>query len=394
MNQGKYVFAQIFEFLPPYKFQKCVKKYEGDKKITSLSCWQQFLCMSCGQIAKKDSLRSLLILLNAHREKLYHLGFGSIFNSKLILSTLARANENRSYKIYKDLAQELIVEANKLYANDEEFQFEISNQIYAIDSTTINLCLKTFRWAKFRRKKGAIKVHTELNLRGNIPDFIIITDGKVHDVNFLDKIEFQAGGIYLMDRAYIDYERLHKIEQSKAFFTTRAKRNMKYYRVCSNKVDKSSGVTSDQIIKLTSLQTRNKYPDKLRRIGFYDKKKPKQYFFLTNNFTLDAKIIADLYVLRWKIETFFKWIKQNLKIKSFWGRSPNAVKTQIWTAICVYVLIAIMKKKLNVKLKMSEILQIVDSSLFDKTPLKQLLSDQDAQNSDGGSLIQLKLWDN
>jgi hypothetical protein len=389
MNKGKYVFAQIFELIPHHQFHKCVEKHQGNKKVTSLSCWEQFLCMSFGQLTRKESLRSIVTCINAHKPKLYHLGF----SSPIARTTLLDANENRSWKIYYDFAQILIPIVRKLYINDQKFKFEIDNPLYAIDSTTIDVCLNVFKWAKYKKKKGAVKVHTQLDLRGNIPTFIVITNGKVHDIHILDKVDFEVGAFYLMDRAYVDFKRLFKINLTPAFFITRAKSNIKYRRVKSNIVDKTTRVRSDQIIKLTSPKTKQKYPEKLRRICYYNEKKKKHYFFLTNNFTLDAKSIADLYRLRWKIEIFFKWIKQNIVIKKFYGRSENAVKTQIWIATCVYLLVAILKKKLDVKLELFQILQIVDDSLFDKTPLKQLLSVGGCQDFDVGTLRQLSIWD-
>ena len=390
MYQGKYLFAQIIEFLSPYQFQKYVKKHEGNKKVTKLSCWEQFLCICFGQLARKESLRGIIVSLNAHRNKLYHLGFNSITISK---STLADANENRSWKIYHDFAQVLIKTAEDLYKNDINHKYQINEPIFAIDSTSINVCLNIFKWAKYKKKKGAVRVHTQINLQGNIPTFIVITSGKVHDVHILDEINFITGAFYLMDRAYVDFTRLYEIHSHLSFFITRAKSNIKYRRIKSKTVDKTTGIKSDQIIKLTGIKTKHKYPEQLRRICLYDQIKKKHYIFLTNNFTLDAKLITDLYRLRWNIEIFFKWIKQNLKIKKFYGRSENAVKTQIWIATCTYLLIAIIKKKLNVKLKLSEILHIINDSLFDKTPLKQLLSGDDYQELEPNFVKQLKLRD-
>jgi hypothetical protein len=389
MHQGKYIFSQVIEFLPHHQFHSCVNKYQGNKGVRGFSCWQQFLCMSFGQLTHRESLRDVVICLNAQESRLYHLGFGS----KVSKSTLASSNENRNWRIYRDLAQILIREARKLYLNNEEFDLSVDNTIYALDSTTIDLCLNIFKWAKFRKKKGAIKLHTLLDLRGNIPTFIEITNGKVNDMNILDLIEFEVGAFYIMDRGYLDYGRLYKIYLSSAFFVIRAKKNLQFERIYSRKVDKQSEVKCDQIIRFTGFYAHKNYPDKLRRIKYYDKESKKYYVFLTNNFILEAKVIADLYKHRWQIEIFFKWIKQHLKIKSFWGESRNAVCVQIWIAVCTYVLVAILKKKLMTKRSLNEILQILSISPFDKTPLNELLDSSQIQSISSKSPKQLKLLD-
>ena len=390
MYQGKYIISQILEFVSKFQFQQCVEKYAGNKGIRAFTCWQQFLCLVFGQLTQRNSLRSIVICLNAQKSRLYHLGFNSGFN----LTTLTRANENRDWRIYHDLAQILIREARRLYQDDSNFELNIENKVYAIDSSTIDLCLKIFHWANFRKKKGAIKLHTSLDIRTNIPNFIEITDGKVHDVNILDRIEFEAGAFYVMDRAYLDYGRLYSIHLAYAFFIVRAKVNTKWRRIYSQPVDKQSGVKCDQIIVFTGYYAYKDYPEKLRRIKYYDTEQKKYYVFLTNNFTLESKQIADLYKYRWKIEIFFKWIKQHLEIKSFWGHSRNAVHTQIWISIATYVLVAILKKKLGLSQSLYEILQILSTDPFSKTPLNQLFCKDDLQFSQGHSVKQLKLWDN
>jgi IS4 transposase len=308
----------------------------------------------------------------------------------VVHSSLTRANENRDWRIWADFAQYLIKTARPLYLEDNDFTLDLDNTVYALDSSTIDLCLNVFKWAKFRKKKAAVKIHTMIDLRGNIPVFLEITDGKVHDVNILDQIDFEPGAFYIIDKGYYDFERLQKINQSKAFYVIRAKKNMKSKRLYSSQIDKSTGLRCDQTIKLTGNKTSVVYPEKLRRIKFYDKDKPKIYTFLTNNFEVDALDITKLYKNRWQIELFFKWIKQHLKIKKFWGQSENAVKTQIWIAVCTYLIIAILKKKLNLDKSLYEILQILSVSLFDKTPVNQLLSDgrlQTLKNNDHNQLI-------
>lgn len=389
MNEGKYVFAQINSFISKYEFNKCVARYNGNYKVKEFTCWYQFLCLSFGQITYRESLRDIVICLEAQRSKAYHSGI----QIKVARSTLAKANERRDWRIYADFARYLIKEARKLYVDDEEFKLELDNTVYALDATTIDLCLSVFKWAKFRECKAAIKLHTLLDLKGSIPTFVHITDGLVHEVNILDLLEFEAGAFYVMDRGYVDYERLYKIKQAFAFFVVRAKDNLKFKRLYSNKVDRTTGIICDQIIRLTIYLSAKTYPDKLRRIKFYDKENDQRYIYLTNNFEVSAQTIAELYKNRWKIELFFKWIKQHLKIKVFWGESANAVKIQIWIAIATYVLVAIMKKKLKLEQSLYEILQILSISVFDKTPINQLFERGDIQKYEYHNPNQLTLWD-
>ncbi len=377
MNQGKYVFAQIIEFISHYELDNCIKRYNGNNRIKNLDCRDQLLAMIFGQLTNLKSLRGIILCLNSHSRLLYHLGFKL---NNFTLSTLARANENRNWKIYRDLAQLLIEQARKLYIKDNDFKIELDGAVYAIDSTVIDLCLTTFKWAYFAPERSAIKIHTQLDLRGNIPSFFLITEAKIHDVNFLDKIIFETGAYYIMDRGYLDYGRLFKINSSSSFFVTRAKSNLSFDRLYSNKVKKESGIKCDQIIKFSGFHAIKKYPEKLRRIKYFDKETNKYYVFLTNDFNIEAKIVADLYKHRWQIELFFKWVKQHLKIEIFWGYSVNAVKTQICIALCAFVLVAIMKKQLNIKRNLYEILQILSVSQFDKIPVNTLLLKADLQN--------------
>ena len=376
MFEGQYVFTQIIRFLSEYEFQQCVQEFRGDKRVRSLSCWQQFLTMIFGQLGKRESLRDVCICLEAHKGKLYHLGLqGGV---KRI--TLRDANELRNYRVFERFAYKLIAKVRKLYVNDEEFSLELSGIAYALDSTTIDLCLALFPWAKFRKTKAGIKLHTLLDFKGNIPSFVHITDAKVADVNVLDVLIFEAGAIYVMDRGYLDFTRLYSIHTAGSFFVTRAKHNTKLKRLYSKKVtanEKASGIRCDQTIVLTGQKSTKDYPEKLRRIKYYDRENDQYYVFLTNNFILPALVIADLYRYRWQVELFFKWIKQHLQVQSFWGYSENAVKTQIWVAMASYSLVAIVKKKLKLSQSMHEILQILSISLFDKTPVKQLFSNKD-----------------
>ncbi|OGI34451.1 MAG: transposase [Candidatus Moranbacteria bacterium RIFOXYA2_FULL_43_15] len=335
MFQGKYIFAQITEFVSQYEFDRCVKRYRGNKQVRNLTCHDQFLSMVFGQLTNLKSLSGIVLCLNAHREKLYHLGFRA---KKLILSTLTRANENRNWEIYRDLAQLLIGKARQLYVDDNDFKIELDGAVYAIDSTIIDLCLGTFPWAHFRKEKAAVKIHTQLDLRGNIPSFFLITTGKTHDLNFLDAMKFEENAFYVMDRGYYDFARLYRIHKGKAFFIIRAKDNLKFSRLYSRPVEKETGVRCDQIIKLDNYRSQKEYPEKLRRIKYYDAETDQYYVFLTNDFELDAEAIAELYKHRWKIELFFKWIKQHLKIEVFWGYSANAVKTHVCVAICTFLL--------------------------------------------------------
>lgn len=388
MHQGTTIFAQIMDFLPKHKFRKCVDRYSGNYRTRSFSCFDQLMCMAFAQLTYRESLRDIECCLRAMREKLYHMGI----RGKVSRSTLAYANENRDWRIYCDFAQILINEARKLYVN-EDFGLELEQTVYALDSSTIDLCLSVFPWARFRRAKGAIKLHTLLDLRGNIPSFIAITDGKVHDVNILDVLIPEAGSIYVMDKAYLDFGRLYYLNQCAAFFVIRAKSNTQLKRLYSNPVDKSTGVQCDQIVVLTGFYPKKDYPDKLRRIRFFDSEKSKRLVFLTNQFDLPPETIAALYRYRWQVELFFKWIKQNLRIKSFYGTSENAVKTQIWIAISVYVLVAIIKKRLKLDQSLYTILQIFSVTVFEKIPILQALTDDAYKNKITSGHIQLKLFD-
>lgn len=388
MFHGKYIFSQIFEFLPKYEFEKCVARYKGNYKNKGFTCRNQFLVMSFGQLTNRESLRDTVSCLAAHHQKLYHFGITYQVN----LSTLALANETRSWRIYSDLAQVLLARARKLYQADD-FGLDIPNTVYALDATTLDLCLSVFWWAAFRQTKAAVKLHTLLDLRGNLPTFIHISDGKMHDVNILDELVFEALAIYLMDKGYLDFARLYRLHQARAFFVTRAKINLAFTCLKSRKVDKTLGLRCDQTIKLITYKSKKSYPEKLRRVKYYDKEQGKTYVFLTNNFEISAIEVAMLYKYRWQIELFFKWIKQHLKIKKFWGESENAVKTQIWIAICNYLLVAIVKKELKIEKSLYEILQIISVSMVDKIQLNQLLSENSQEKSVNVNSKQLILFD-
>jgi len=387
MNTERSVFSQVMDFLPRYEFNKCVNHYRGNYKVQNFSCLDQFLCLAFAQLTFRESLRDIEACLRAVRTKLYHAGF----RGKVSKSTLADANEKRDWRIYADFAQVLIGIARKLYAK-EDFGLELAQTVYALDSTTIDLCLSLFPWAHFRHRKGAVKLHTLLDLRGSIPTLVFITHGKVHDVNILDDIPLQPGAIYVMDRGYLDFARLFRIHQSAAHFVTRVKRNLDFKRLYSHPVDKSLGLQCDQTIGLRGYYSRQDYPEKLRRIRFFDGEKKKLLIFLTNNFTLPAFTITELYRCRWQIELFFKWIKQHLRIKAFYGTSENAVKTQIWIAISVYVLVAIVKKRLHLDQSLYTILQILSVTLFEKTPILLALSQIDYKILKGTVGNQLNLF--
>ena len=372
MNSGRTVFAQVMDFVPLHQFRKCLKRYRGDYKLQSFSCLDQFLCMAFAQLTFRQSLRDIEACLRAMQPKLYHMGI----RGKVSRSTLADANEKRDWRIYADFAQVLIHIARPLYA-DEEFGVELDQTVYALDSTTIDLCLSLFPWARFRRRKGAVKVHTLLDLRGSIPVFVRITDALVHDVNILDEIIAEPGAFYIMDRAYLDFARLYSLHQCSAFFVTRARSNFRFRRLYSHPVDKSTGLRCDQSIVLKSFYPLKNYSDKLRRIRYVDPQTGQRLVFLTNCFALPALTIAQLYKCRWQVELFFKWIKQHLRIKAFYGTSENAVKTQIWIAISIYVLVAILKKRLRLKLSLYTILQILSVTLFEKVPILEALTTTD-----------------
>lgn len=362
MNTGRIILSQILDFVSRYEFDKCVKKYNGNYRVKTFICWEQFIVMSFAQLTSRESLRDIEACLGAISSKLYHSGI----KSRVKKMTLAKTNEKRDWRIYAEFFQIFIQEAKSLYKGDNSFSVDIDEIAYALDSSTIDLCLFLFSWAKFRKNKAAVKMHTQLDLRGSIPTFIDITDGKVHDVNVLDLLVLEPGAFYIMDRAYLDFERLYHMDRSLCFFVIREKHNFKYRRLYSRKVDKSLGFRCDQMIKLTGFYSSKKYPDKLRRIKHYDKEQDKTLVFITNNFIYDAQVIAQLYKERWKIELFFKWIKQHLRIKKFFGTSLNAVYTQIWIAVSTYLLIVIVKKKLKLEQELYTILQILSISILRK----------------------------
>ena len=369
MNSGRLVFSQLMEFLPKYEYDKCVRRYRGNYRMRTLSCYDQFLCMVFAQFTYRESLRDTVTCLQALATKRFHAGI----RGNITRSTLADANEKRDWRIYADFAQVLICQARRLYAN-EDFGIDLDNTAYALDASTIDLCLSVFPWAAFRKAKGAVKLHALLDLRGNIPVFVHISDGKLHDVNVLDILVPEAGSIYIMDRGYVDFKRLYALHHASAFFVTRAKKNFRYKRKGSRPVDKTTGLMSDQDVELTGLHSRQDYPITMRRIVYRDLDTGKKYCFLTNNFMLPALTIARLYKARWQVELFFKWIKQHLRIKAFFGTSENAVKTQIWIAVCSYVLIAIIKKRLGLEQSLYTILQVLSVSLFEKIPILQVFS--------------------
>ena len=388
MYQGKYVFSQIMEQVVRYQFNQCVVRYKGEYRVKRFSCWDQFLALAFGQLSFRESLRDIVVCLSAHREKLYHLGF----RSTVFLPTLAKANEQRDWRIYRDFANALIVEARRLYAGDA-FGVDLDNTVYALDTTTIDLSLKVFPWAHFRTTKAAVKIHTQIDLRGNIPSFIHVSDGKMHEVNVLDLIAPEPGSFTIMDRGFLDFTRLYRLTVAAAFFVIRPKSNTLFRRVESRPVDKTTGLRCDQTVRLTGVRSAHDYPQYLRYVVFYDAENDYRLGFFTNNFDLPALTIAQLYKCRWQVELFFKWIKQHLRIKAFFGTNENAVKTQIWIAISVYVLVAIVKKRLAAEASLYTILQILSLTLFEKTPLHQLVNDTALQNLDGEIPIQLTLFD-
>ncbi len=388
MNPGRTVFAQLMDELPSYEFRKCVARYGGDHKLRGFSCWDQFLCLSFAQLTYRESLRDIQACLRSVQPKLYHMGF----RGKVSRSTLADANESHDWRIYADFAQILIRIARPLYARDP-IGVDLDQSLYALDSTTIDLCLSLFPWAKFRRHKAAVKMHTLLDLHGNIPTFIRITDGKTHDVNILDEIAPEPGAFYVMDRAYVDFERLFAFTLCSSFFVVRTKKNILLQRRYSHRVDKSTGVRSDQTVILTASASAKAYPDALRRVSYVDAETNKRLKFLTNNFALPAVTIAQIYKSRWQVELFFKWIKQHLRIKKFYGTSENAVKTQIWIAVSVYVLVAIVRKRLGLEASLYQILQILSVTLFEKTPILQAFGDPESQEKSDPIYNQLNLWD-
>ena len=368
MHHGKYVFAQVVDFLPVNDFNKCVKKYKGSYKVKHFTCWHQMLCMIFGQLSNRESLSDLVLCLKSQQSKWYHLGLGSGISK----SNLAYANENRNWQIFADFAYLLIEYARKICVGTRDFDLDIEGNVYAIDSTTIDLCLSVFWWAPFRKTKAAIKLHTQYDIKTEIPTFVHLSDGLLHDVNILDSIDFEPGAFYIMDRGYIDFERLYRIHKAGSYFVTRLQVNQDYRRLYSRKVDKPAGVLVDQTIRLNNFYPLKRYPENLRRIKYYDEESDKKLDFITNNFDLEATEIARLYKYRWKIELFFKWIKQHLKIKTFWGHSENAVRIQVYTAIIAYTSVAIMKQRCKLKYSTYEILQILSLTLLNKTPLNEL----------------------
>jgi len=388
MNQGRTVFSQLISFLPDREFRRCVERYQGDIRLRGFSCWDQYLAMAFAQLTYRESLRDIEACLRSMQGKLYHLGF----RGKVARSTLADANESHDWRIFADFAQILIAIARPLYARDP-IGVDLEQSLYALDSTTIDLCLSLFPWAKFRRHKAAVKIHTLLDLHGNIPTFIRVTSGDVHDVNLLDEILPEAGAFYVMDRAYIDFQRLFVFTLSSAFFVVRTKSNVLLQRRYSHPVDKNTGVRSDQTVILTSFESASAYPDALRRVSYFDAETNKRLRFLTNNFVLPALTIAQIYKCRWQVELFFKWIKQHLRIKAFYGTSENAVKTQIWIAVSVYVLVAIIRKRLRLEASLYQALQILSITLFEKTPILCALQAIDVEANFAENVNQLILFD-
>lgn len=388
MNLGRTVFSQLVDLLPTYQFQLCVERYQGNRYVKDFSCWDQFLCLAFAQLTYRESLRDIEACLRAQQPKLYHMGF----RGQVSRNTLAHANEHRDWRIYADFARILIATARDLYRN-EPFGVELSETVYALDSTTIDLCLALFPWGKFRRHKSAVKLHTLLDLRGRIPTNVYVTGGQVHDVNILDRLLPETGAFYLLDRGYVDFARLHLFTQACAFFITRARKGMQFYRRNWRPVQRSAGLRCDQTILLTGVRTALRYPDPLRRIHYFDPEKDLRLTFLTNNFLLPALTIAQLYRARWQVELFFRWIKQHLRIKAFYGTSENAVKTQAWVAVSIYVLVAIVKKQLALDLSLYKILQILSVTVFEKTPILEGFSNFSDECTQVDSRMQLNLFD-
>jgi transposase len=388
MNHGKYVFAQISSFIPQRAFDNIVSRYHGDYRVRHFTCWNQLMCMMYGQLCNRDSLSDLVLTVNAHPQKAYHLGFGK----RVSKTNLAKANEIRDWRIYQDFAYHLIAEARRICMSEDSTQFSFSNSVYAFDSTTIDLCLSVFWWATFRRAKAAIKLHTQYDVRTSIPVFIHITAGSVHDVHAMDNLVYEPGSFYIFDRGYLDFERLFIIHESKSFFVIRAKTNLKFKRQYSASVDKALGVQCDQTGELKGFYTFKEYPEKIRRIKFYDEEQKRSFVFLTNNLNLGPEEIAALYKHRWTVELFFKWVKQHLKIKSFWGTTENAVKTQVYIAVITYTLVAIIRQQLKSEYTTYEVLQILGSSLLDKTPINHLLKKQSDQDVKELLYNQLKIF--
>jgi hypothetical protein len=388
MNLGRTIFAQLMDLLPLHEFRRCVDRYDGDYKVQSFSCLDQFLCLAFAQLTYRESLRDIEACLRAHQSQLYHMGI----RGGISRNNLANANQQRDWRIYADFARVLIAQARTLYQH-EPFAVELDQTVYAFDSTTVDLCLSLFPWAQFRRHKSAVKLHTLLDLRGNIPTAVYVTGGRVTDANLLDQLALEVGAFYLLDRGYIDYRRLYRITQALAFFVTRAERNTAYRRYAWRGVDHATGLRSDQTIRLTGPKSSRRYPAPLRRIHYFDAEKDLRLIFLTNNFQLHALIIAQLYRARWQVELFFRWIKQHLRIRAFYGTSENAVKTQVWVAITVYVLVAILKKQLQLDLSLYKILQILSVTIFEKSPISLAFSQYNDQSAEPDPRIQLGLFD-
>jgi hypothetical protein len=388
MNLGRTVFSQLIAFLPDREFRRCVTRYNGDQRLRAFSCWDQFLCMAFAQFTYREGLRDIEACLRSSPDKLYHMGI----RGRVSRSTLADANERHDWRIFADFAQILIAHARRLYAHDP-FGAELEGSAYALDSTTIDLCLAMFPWARFRERKGAVKMHTLIDLHGNIPLFVCVTDGKVHDVNILDQIVAEPGAFYVMDRGYLDFQRLYRLTLAAAFFVTRTKDNVLLQRRYSHAVDVASGVKSDHTVILVTPGSVKNYPAALRRVRYFDAEHQRFLVFLTNNFELPALTIADLYKSRWQVELFFKWIKQHLRIKAFFGTSQNAVKTQIWIAISIYVLVAIVRKELKLSASLYQILQVASVTIFERTPILRALQQQHTEEKSGPFSNQLSLLD-
>ena len=387
MNKGRMTFSQIMDFASQDLFKICVKRYNGNYKTKDFSCWKQFLCIAFGQLTHRESMSDTLLCLKLNADKLYHLGIGKAVNK----STLSRANENRDWRIFQDFGLKLIEQARQLYEEDNQLDVNLKGKVFALDSTTVDLCLEVFLWASFRSTKAAIKIHTLLDLKTSIPEFIFISDGDVHDVNIMDLIPLIKGSYYVMDKAYVDFERLFLIKQEGAYFVVRAKENLQFKRLSSQMPNKINGILCDQQIVLTGINSSNKYPEHLRRIKFYDSEFQRTFVFLTNNLKIKAETVTQLYKHRWGIELFFKWIKQNLKIQSFWGFTENAVKTQIWIAISVYVLVMIARKKLKLIHSPYEIIQYISLAPFEKKPIREVFLNIENQDVKELKYIQLKI---
>jgi hypothetical protein len=387
MNTGKYVLAQLLDWIHPEQFRRCVDRYGGNRQVRSFPCWSQFICMVFARLTWRESLRDIEACLNSRHCNLYHLGL----RDKVHRTTLADANETRDWRIYADLAQLLLRQARRLYVNDP-LKVQLDETIYALDASVIHLSLNLCPWARFDRERAAVKLHTQLDLRGSLPAAVAITPAKTQEVTWLDTLEYEPGAFYLLDRGYLDYDRLFRIQQARAWFVVRARHRMRYCRLHSTPVDCSTGLRSDQVISLTAFYAVKDYPDKLRRVRFYDVKEKRALVFLSNHFALPALIITQLYEQRWQVELFFKWLKQHLRIKAFYGRSDNAVRTQLWIAVCVYALVAIVRKQVKSEASLFEILQVLSVSTFDKTPISQLFCDAVAPDENVSNHNQLMLW--